>query len=328
MNLGDSGVCEPATSDIEFLIVMASTNKRVTRSQQLSIKNAQTSASKARLSTSSKPSTPTVQKLTTEQRINAIEARYKSLETSCNQLISENAEFKRIIENLQSELTETKRQSEQLRLELDELKNEESSDLKKVSRSQEELNSNIIIRGAEVNENTPESELLAVYEGIRNYLDISGASEFDPVSVSLIPRRAATGTPSSETNKSSSRPIQVKLASSQSKKKFLQVRRIKKDIFPADIGIINSTRRPILISEHLTRSNQELLFQARGLRGHNGFKFVWSSDGQILVRHKPNTKVIRIIDVSQIQQLKDQFNILSENGRYSSGTPQQHCSSD
>lgn len=107
----------------------------------------------------------------------------------------------------------------------------------------------------------------------------------------------------------SSRPIVIKLSSIEAKKKLLQIRRIKKEIYTSDIDINNKPRRLLLISEQLTKANQELLYQARSLRGENGFKFIWSSNGQILARHKQNTKVIRIFDTDHVNRLKTEFDL-------------------
>lgn len=110
--------------------------------------------------------------------------------------------------------------------------------------------------------------------------------------------------------------MQVCLKSIEAKNQFLQVRRIKKDIYPADIGISQQSKRPLLITEQLTRHNQELLFKARSIRGPGGFKFVWSKNGQILARHKENSRVIRITDQNQITQIKEQIDLVTrDNGQ-------------
>lgn len=77
--------------------------------------------------------------------------------------------------------------------------------------------------------------------------------------------------------------IQVQLKSVDAKREFLQIRRVKKDILPTDIGFKQSSNKPILITEQLTKSNQQLLYAARSLRGENKFKYVWSNNGQIFL---------------------------------------------
>lgn len=237
-----------------------------------------------------------------EDRFRALELRLATLESSYNQLNTENSELRQTVNHLQSEIVQLKDQGERFRTSV-------TSSENCISLDQQAVNSNIVIRGVDVKADTPEPELQAVYEGIRSYLGISNVADLTPVSVKVL------SNPSNVT--STTRPIQVQFTSVAAKRNFLQVRRIKKDIFPSDIGISQIHRRPVLISEQLTRHNQELLFQARSLREQNHYKFAWSNNGQILVRHRPNSKVIRIIDKAQINILRSELNLepLADNGR-------------
>lgn len=99
---------------------------------------------------------------------------------------------------------------------------------------------------------------------------------------------------------------------------------MKKDILPRDIGIIQNTRKALLITEQLTRSNQELLYRARSLRESNNFKFVWSNNGQILARRRHRSKVIRILDIEHVERLKQDLNTdlsINQNGQHNSPAP-------
>lgn len=271
-------------------------------------------ASTSRLSTSTAKS-PAISVTTNAQvKIKELESRLFSLESSFSVLVTENTELKRLIDELAVDLTNIKAQNQDLASQLQSHRNIQPDQHRiniHEADEQLEINGNIVIRGPEVSETTPEADLRLIYEGLRNHLGVSNVHELDPVSVSVI----ASG--STEKNLSS-RPIVVKLTSIEAKKKLLQVRRSKKEIFTPDIGINNNPRRLLLVSEQLTKSNQELLYQARSLRGENGFKFVWSSNGQILARQKPNTKVTRIFDTAHVNRLKTEFNLHQENGRHSS----------
>lgn len=260
--------------------------------------------SASRLSSTSRNSIiPAAQNVSSGDRVRNLELRLESLETSFNRLNTENSDLRQTIDKLQLDITQLKDQAVQLCSSI-------TSSENCLSLDQQELNTNIVIRGVDVKVDTPEPELLAVYEGIRTHLGISNITELTPVSVKVLTSNPSNGN-------TSSRPIQVQLPSVAAKRHFLQVRRIKKDIFPSDIGITQTCRRPVLISEQLTRRNQELLFQARSLREKNNFKFIWSNNGQILARHKPNSKVIRITDVAHINCLRTELNLepLAENGR-------------
>lgn len=97
-----------------------------------------------------------------------------------------------------------------------------------------------------------------------------------------------------------------------------------------DIGIKGGASRPILVTEELTRSNQELLFQARSLRLQGNYNFVWSCDGQILVRFQKNTKVVRITNSAHVNQLRAglDLNPLPDHGRHQPGASFQSASVD
>lgn len=259
----------------------------------------------------SRPSTPAPTQITKlSETVKLLESRLSALEATVLQLTTENTDLKQSVAKLHSELTEIGQRTTVHR----------ASELETcISTELSELNNDIVIRGVEVNENTPETNLRAIYEGIRSHLCISDCVELDPVSVSVLPVNT------SQTNVSINRPIRVQLRTLASKVKFLQVRRVKKDIYLSDIGINNQSKRPILITEHLTRRNQELLFQARSLRGGDNFKFVWSTNGQILARKEEKSKVIRITDSAHVNRLRAAANLepLPENGRfYASSTVQ------
>lgn len=270
----------------------------------------------SRLSSTTSSRTPAAvaQNKNLSDTVHSLESRLTSLETLVSQLTSENSELRKTVASLQLEVEQCNNRAQQHR-------SSAIASETNVSLDQQDLNSNIVIRGVDVKEDTSESHLLAVYEGLRSHLNISSEADLAPISVTVLS--------SNPTKANTSRPIKVQLSSLAAKVKFLQVRRAKKDIFPSDIGINDGARRPILISEQLTRSNQELLYQARSLRGQDRYKFVWSTNGQILARQKENTKVIRIVDTVHVNRLRADFNLvpLPEHGRLHASTTFQHDSS-
>lgn len=280
----------------------------------------QTSSTNNRLSSINKPSstnrlsttatttalqsTSSVSRLSTSANQNIIdsvqllETRLSTLEAIVAQLTTENTGLREIVAQLQLGITTANLPSGS-----------------ETQHEQEELNTNVVIRGVVATTESTESDLRSIYDGIRSHLNVSDCAELEPVSVTVLS--------SNSTNTSnSSRPIRVKLPSVAAKVKFLQIRRTKKDILPSDIGINSTSRRPILISEQLTRGNQELLYKARSLRGQDHYKFVWSSNGQILVRQKANSKVIRILDSEHVNRLRAELNLepLLEDGRFYAST--------
>lgn len=165
-----------------------------------------------------------------------------------------------------------------------------------VSVEQERVNSNIVVRGLDIDENTTESALIETFERICAHIGIPEA-ELKPISAEILPS-------SSSNKKKANRPFIVSLSSREAKQKFLQARRIKRDIRPSEINREQNVNKPLIITEQLTRDNQKLLFEARSLRGRDKFKFIWTNNGQILARRKKRSSVIRIRDSSDVERLR------------------------
>lgn len=223
------------------------------------------------------------------------ETKFIELEAQCTRLTKENEDLKKSVADLNSEIGRIKLTTSAIDT--------------GISKEQEELNANVIIRGVEVRENAEESELLTVYNKICTHLGIVDSPEHEPITAKIL---SSNNIPSATAVK----PIQIKLRSSAAKRQFLQARRIKRDILPSDIGIVQQSKKALLITEQLTRKNQEILYQARSLRGHDRFKFVWSNNGQILARETHRSKVIRIIDINHINNIKVEFLQVTQNGQY------------
>lgn len=307
----------PTTTSSQSSVTTTANNNRLSTSSKVPTEN----ASRLSTLTTASKSSPAVQNIKLSDTVRSLASRLASLETLVSQLTSENRDLRQTITSLQSEVTQCKSQIEQQRIPSTAIPSTALDS--NVSLDQQELNTNIVIRGVDVKEDTPESELLAVYEGLRSHLQISKEADLAPVSVTVLSANPLKPN-------ASSRPIRVQLSSVAAKSKLLQIRRVKKDITLSDIGINSASRSTILISEQLTRSNQELLYQARSLRGRNNFKFVWSSNGQILARLRENTKVIRILDTAHVNRLRAEFNLepLTEHGRRHTSTTIQLASNN
>lgn len=115
----------------------------------------------SRLSTSNKTTAvPGPPKNSLENRIILLESRLSTIEESFERLIAENSELKGIVANLNSELVQVKSRNE---------RNQSPTEV--TTLEQQEINSNIVIRGVDVSANTTASELDNIYEGIRNHLE-------------------------------------------------------------------------------------------------------------------------------------------------------------
>lgn len=240
-----------------------------------------------------------------------LETQIGNFEDIRRQLAADNQE-------LQSKVSELSSEADLLKSEVRALQSQQhqsKADLEPVesgiSADQIKLNSNIVIRGVEIAEKSDESAPVKVFDSIRAHLGLQQDETFNPVGVRVFPIASNSST--------NTRTIQVQFRSVEIKRKFLQVRRIKKQITPRDIGVVQGSNKAILITEQLTKQNQELLFAARSLRHSHKYKFVWSNNGEILVRPKPKSKVIRITSIDEVNKLRSEIQLqpllFKNNGR-------------
>lgn len=308
------------------------------------------------LNTKSQSTTPAGEKESLNDRIIHIESRIRQIENHSGKqttiasiednialLKTENSELRRSIDQLKSDLeqiqhvllelehvkadnedskkriTELSSENAALRLEVTHLKTKTTISTSPLeaydcaSHQQQQLNSNVVIRGiVQSTDVEPES----VFKKIRAHLGILNDEAFNPLSVTLLQRAS--------TQPSTTQTIQVKFESVAVKRQFLQIKRAKKEIFTSDIGIEQNTPKAILITEQLTKDNQQLLFAARSLRTTHKFKFVWSCNGQVLVRPQQNSRVTRITDIAQVNDLRATINLtpltVGKNGRLQSSS--------
>lgn len=256
----------------------------------------------------------------TEEHCRILKVENQSLRESINNLRNEVSDLKQTQNSPTSELQELnqlKQEVSELKYQLQSFKETQTLVEKGVSIDQQELNSNIIIRGIDLTDNVNQTDLTDAYNKIRLNLGISAVDDFAPVSISILqPKTTKINSTASGSKPSTSRTIKVQLRSILAKRQLLQIKRTRKSINPSDIGINQKSKKSILIAEQLTAQNQELLYNARSLRTACNVKFVWSNNGQILLRQRPGAKVIRIRDNSHINQLKAEFSTQSnENGR-------------
>ncbi|KAJ6631741.1 hypothetical protein Bhyg_16861 [Pseudolycoriella hygida] len=99
-----------------------------------------------------------------------LESRQSSLETLVTQLTSENVNLRQTVSQLQQDFAAFAQQRVR-----------DSATDNSVTGEQQNLNTNIVIRGINVREDSSESEIRAVYEGIRSHLNVSDCNEFDPL---------------------------------------------------------------------------------------------------------------------------------------------------
>lgn len=99
-----------------------------------------------------------------------------------------------------------------------------------------------------------------------------------------------------------SRPIVVRLARHTVRERVLRAARVRRSIQSTELDIIGPPKN-IYINERLTKINRNILFRVKEEAKKNKWKFVWISNGHILVRKKENSAVRRIRRESDISKI-------------------------
>ncbi len=92
---------------------------------------------------------------------------------------------------------------------------------------------------------------------------------------------------------------------SKTKAEALLNARKGKSIYTDEVDLVDMGRRQIYLQEDLTRTTQELLFNARKLKESHGYKFVWSKKGKVYARASETSKAIRIDSLVQLKKLSE-----------------------
>lgn len=114
-----------------------------------------------------------------------------------------------------------------------------------------------------------------------------------------------------QAKKESSQPknVIVKFATRTIKDNFLAAARRARGLTSEQINI-SGTPRVIYINEHLTLKKKILFRETRIAAKEHGFRFVWSKNGNVLVRQKETSPVFSIRNVEEISlKMKQQKNL-------------------
>lgn len=203
------------------------------------------------------------------------------------QFLSEGFEkFKLDVEAFRGELSAVRADNEQCHIESELLKKElkrarsEITELKQYSR-----NMNVEIQGFPV---VPDEDLLKEVGKLAGYLK-AGVTENDIDVVHRVPSR------------DKSRPyVVVKFRLRAARDRMLSAAR-KRKLNARDLGY--DTDASIYVNEHLCRENKILLAKARQARKENKWKFIWVSQGKVLMRKLEKTPVLRITCEEDLAQV-------------------------
>ncbi|KAJ6640724.1 hypothetical protein Bhyg_05656, partial [Pseudolycoriella hygida] len=89
-----------------------------------------------------------------EEKIRLLESRLSDIEASLNEVVAENAELKSTVADLKSEVASVKAQTE----------HRQQPSESTISQEQEDINTNIVIRGTDVNDSSTAAELTAIVD--------------------------------------------------------------------------------------------------------------------------------------------------------------------
>lgn len=99
-------------------------------------------------------------------------------------------------------------------------------------------------------------------------------------------------------NNPAKQTISIQFNTKEGKDMVVKQKKIKGILTPQDIKYSGSTQK-IFINEKLTPANKQLLWLAKSTKAF-GYKYVWTKDGQILLRKSDDSPIIRIKDANDI----------------------------
>nr|XP_049701704.1 uncharacterized protein LOC126055635 [Helicoverpa armigera] len=115
----------------------------------------------------------------------------------------------------------------------------------------------------------------------------------DIVSAERVGGRQLNVTNSAGPTESRPRPLVVRLARRDLRDQLLASARVRRGATTADLDILAPVQR-FFLNERLTKANRLLFRKARDAASANGWKFVWTKQGRILVRRAPGDRAQRI----------------------------------
>lgn len=245
-------------------------------------------ASTSQKTPSFKSTTPTT-KVSGQIDINTIYDMFKNLQTDMADIKRELCDYKNITQQLTNE-------NVNLHNENDKLKNRISNvEYYIESKKQHDINNNILVCGIP----QTETERLDI---IVQSLGTALAVEIRPTDVEIAYRKRLSGTNSSGLPS----PIVIKFNNQKVKEAVMAAKTLHKiDTNSLSITEINQImeKRPIYISDQLTRHKQFIYKCARDLKKENKIAYAWTKKGEILVRKTENSPTIIIKHQEQLNDI-------------------------
>lgn len=168
------------------------------------------------------------------------------------------------------------------------------------TKTQEEINKNVIIFGVG-NEHKNLNKLVEnVINTFDNKLDVSNE-------IVKVERLFQQDENVPESKKIKKIPIVVEFKNNEVKLQIFKAQKQKKECYSEECGITDDNTR-ITIRDQLSSSNYTIIKEASKLRNYGIIKYVWFQDSKVLVRKSDNSKIFGIKILSDLEKFKNSSN--------------------
>lgn len=234
----------------------------------------------------------------------AIETRISTLENDVDQLKGVAATFNVESDAINMRLSSMEKLINEIRLEVNK-KNNEFDTLNNASSQNyidrpNSIVTNVVISGVPTKSEENLNQIVA------KLFTIIGVKTCVPFNAFRLLKSSSNNTSS---NSDKIPKILVKLNSIETKKSILQLKR-NKNIFSTELNVEGEPSK-IFISEQLTTETGLLFKKARELRKF-GIKYVWTSNGNVLLKSDSKSKTVRITEDNDVIKIKSSLDLCTE----------------
>ncbi|XP_046683628.1 uncharacterized protein LOC124369621 [Homalodisca vitripennis] len=85
--------------------------------------------------------------------------------------------------------------------------------------------------------------------------------------------------------------------------KFLEKRRVKRNLNSHDVGYTSSTANPVYVNESLSPTKRKLLAAAQSVKQEKNYAYLWVRNGKIFLRKAQGDSFIIVSSMEQIEKL-------------------------
>lgn len=213
----------------------------------------------------------------------AVYSMFKDLQRDIADLKHELSTYKDIARQLTDENVNLRNENDNLRSQINNVEYQVETII------QNNINNNIVLYGVP---QTESENLNSICDSLAAALEV----DLQPNKIEVAFRKHISGT------KSSGLPAPIVIRFNNNKTKAAVMAASKSHKINADIIDTSFEKRPIYITEQLTRNKQFIFKCARDKKREGKIKFAWSKNGEIYIRISENSPIIRI---KRHQELND-----------------------